>query len=153
MRILVLSDSHGHLSRVMDMYNKTRCEAVIFLGDGLKDAQDLYKISGSVPVYMVCGNCDFFAGGTPDTQLLELEGRRVLITHGHRQNVKSGLLELKSQALRSHADIVLFGHTHQSLLTEQDGLLLANPGAASCGKYAVLTLNGKIEIEFGDMYD
>ena len=102
---------------------------------------------------MVCGNCDFFAGGTPDTQLLELEGRRVLITHGHRQNVKSGLLELKSQALRSHADIVLFGHTHQSLLTEQDGLLLANPGAASCGKYAVLTLNGKIEIEFGDMYD
>ena len=153
MRILVLSDSHGHLSRVMEIYNKTRCEAVIFLGDGLKDAQDLYKISGSVPVYMVCGNCDFFAGGTPDTQLLELEGRRVLITHGHRQNVKSGLLGLKSQALRSHADIVLFGHTHQSLLTEQDGLLLANPGAASCGKYAVLTLNGKIEIEFGDMYD
>ena len=153
MKILVFSDSHGHLSRVMEFYNKTRCQAVIFLGDGLRDAQNLYSVSGSVPVYMVCGNCDFFAGGTPDMQLLELEGRRVLITHGHRQNVKSGLLELKSAALRSHADIALFGHTHQSVLTEQDGLLLANPGAASCGKYAVLTLSDKIEFEFGDIYD
>lgn len=90
MRILVLSDSHGHLSRVMEIYNKTRCEAVIFLGDGLKDAQDLYKISGSVPVYMVCGNCDFFAGGTPDTQLLELEGDACLLRTVIAKTSKAG---------------------------------------------------------------
>ena len=47
MKILVFSDSHGHLSRVMEIYNKTRCQAVIFLGDGLRDAQGLYSVSGS----------------------------------------------------------------------------------------------------------
>lgn len=151
MKILVISDSHGAFEKILEIFRKTRYDAVIFLGDGLRDAQDLYRVSGAAPVYTVCGNCDFFAQSVPDMQLLELDGRRVLITHGHRQSVKSGLWALEDTARRMGADIALFGHTHKKFFGERDGLILANPGSVSNGQYAVLTTGKKTDLEFKEI--
>ena len=153
MKILVFSDSHGSYGKMSEIFRNIRCDAVIFLGDGLSDAERLYKTSGAVPVYRVCGNCDFMPLGVPDMQLLELDGARVLITHGHRQGVKSGTDALEAQARRMNSDVALFGHTHRQFYEKRGGLILANPGSVAAGKYAVLTTGKEIHFEFGEMYD
>lgn len=151
MKILVISDSHGDFEKVVRIFRDGRYGAVIFLGDGLHDAQELYKISGAVPVYAVCGNCDFFSSGVPDMRLLELAGKRVLITHGHRQDVKNGTALLEAAADRMDADIALFGHTHVQYLSERDGRIFANPGSVRSGRYAVMTIEKETEIEFREI--
>ena len=47
--------------------------------------------------------------------MLNLEGHRILLTHGHRYGVKNGLGGLLNRAAQEGADIVLFGHTHQPM--------------------------------------
>ena len=153
MKILVFSDSHGAYGKMSEVFNNTPCEAVIFLGDGLNDADRLYERSGSVPVYRVCGNCDFLALSTPDMRILEFEGKRVLITHGNRQNVKNSTAQLCRLALDNGAHIALFGHTHSQFFENTGSLILANPGSIAGGKYGILTIGEKIAFKFGDIYD
>ena len=82
----------------------------------------------------VHGNCDGpFSGGLRDEEILDLEGHRILLCHGHRYGVKGGLGHLIASAKRQGADIALFGHTHErheEYLPEY-GLWLFNPGALS----------------------
>ena len=124
------------------------------LGDGLREADRLYDISGPVPVYRVKGNCDMYAPDAFDEQLLILAGKRVFITHGHRYGVKNGYALLSNAAALKNADIALCGHTHTQFYQKQDGVILANPGALVNGRYGVLRIeNGEIAFKFGDMYD
>ncbi|MBQ8605286.1 MAG: metallophosphoesterase [Clostridia bacterium] len=153
MRVLVISDSHGNFGRMYDLFKKEDCRAVIFLGDGIREAERLYDMSGAVPVYRVRGNCDMGAFNTPDEQLIELAGKRIFITHGHNYFVKSGLFRLRARAMELSADIALFGHTHSQFYEKQDGIILANPGALTFGKYAVMTIDGSISIKHGDIYE
>lgn len=153
MKWLVFSDSHGAAGAMTDVFDKIRCDGVLFLGDGCRDADMLYEHSGSVPVYRVRGNCDIFCCDAPDSQLLELEGVRVYITHGHLQHVKSGTGFLENIARQQGADLALYGHTHTRAYVNAGGLVLANPGSAAAGSYAVLDTSNGINIKFGDIYE
>jgi len=91
----------------------------------------------------VPGNCD--PGCTePRTKVTEIAGRKVLLTHGDGYGVKNGLANLIKKARSEEAEIVLFGHTHQAMVRQTDGLLLINPGTlehrASCRSYAILEI-------------
>lgn len=118
MDILVLSDSHGHPERIRDAVQKQikKPDAVIFLGDGLKDIDECLL---GVPVYSVCGNCDsysfFIPNNEPEERIIELGGKRIMMTHGHRYSVKSGLGRIIAVAAEREVDILLFGHTHEKL--------------------------------------
>ena len=61
MRILVLSDSHGMPSRILDAVEAhPEAEALIFLGDGERDLDTVESYYHSLPnVIKVAGNCDF----------------------------------------------------------------------------------------------
>jgi predicted phosphodiesterase len=61
-------------------------DALIHLGDGYHDLADLGV--PLPPVYQVAGNCDLFRSDTRMT--VTLAGARLLLTHGHYQNVKQG---------------------------------------------------------------
>lgn len=63
--------------------------------------------------------------------MVELEGVKILLCHGHRYHVKSTLLPLYLAARENGVRLALFGHTHTALLEEKDGITLLNPG--SCG--------------------
>jgi len=115
MNILVVSDSHGRTSKIIEAFEAQikKPDAVIFLGDGLRDLS--YCNFGDIPIYAVSGNCDFFGfieNNYPDEIVTCIGGKRFLITHGHKYNVKSGLGALISSAVKLDVDIVLFGHTH-----------------------------------------
>ena len=152
MKVLVLSDSHGNETRMVNLFREGGYLAVIFLGDVVRDIEHLSMISGHVPVYRVKGNCDMFEFA-PDEQIIEIEGKRIFITHGHNYHVKSGYGALINAALAHDVDVALCGHTHVQHYELVDKLIVANPGAISAGYYGVLTVDKNIDFELRNIYD
>ena len=129
MRILVVSDVHGNsraLCRAIE--NQPTAGTVLFLGDGLRQAEDAADRYPDRTFYMVPGNCDLAASG-PFTRQETFGGKRFLFTHGHKYDVKYGLYKLDLAAREAGADIALFGHTHVPYSDYTEGLYLFNPGS------------------------
>lgn len=119
MELLVLSDSHGRISRISEAYERQikKPDAVVFLGDGIKDVS--YCDFRESALFCVVGNCDMFTSigrvSAENEIVMTLGGKRIMMTHGDAYGVKSTLARLIMAAVRNRADIVLFGHTHTPL--------------------------------------
>lgn len=157
-KLLVFSDSHGsfyEMKRVVSAHPD--CERVLFLGDGLSDAEGL-MLGGDIPSLLgVMGNCDSFTSPygllRRAEETLTVEGYRLLLLHGHTAGAKSGRGGLVAEGRRHGADIVLFGHTHvpeEIYIGEEEGgpMWLFNPGSIARPQdgnktYGVITLSEK----------
>ena len=91
MKLLVLSDSHGNVDNMARAVELTQPRHILHLGDCLRDAQALHERFPDLPMDTVPGNCDWGSFDQPE-RLLEFEGVRVLMMHGHTRNVKSSPL-------------------------------------------------------------
>ena len=62
-KLLVLSDSHGARDAIKRILNKEQnnVDAVIFLGDGLRDLELALTLCPKLRAYSVAGNCDYGA--------------------------------------------------------------------------------------------
>ena len=140
MRILVLSDSHGMPSRILDAVEAhPEAEALIFLGDGERDLDTVESYYHSLPnVIKVAGNCDF-SSSLPLLRVVTL-GKKIYCTHGHAEHVKYGTDELLLRARQEGADIVLYGHTHTGVTCYDDGLYIMNPGSIRDGHYGMIDI-------------
>lgn len=128
MKILILSDSHGNLQNMCSAVERERPDRVFHLGDMISDAQRLSCTYPNLQIDAVVGNCDGWIKGD-GTLLVEVEGIRFLLTHGHRYQVKSTLNHVVQAGKEACADVVCFGHTHQALCDEwPDRMLVVNPG-------------------------
>ena len=133
MRILVVSDVHGRLDRLREaILRQPTAGTVIFLGDGLRQAEQAAEEFPDRTFYMVPGNCDFGSELIPIRQET-LGGKRFYFTHGHRHDVKYTLYRLDLAARAAQADVALFGHTHTPYEEYADGLYLLNPGSLGYG--------------------
>lgn len=146
-RYLVLSDSHratGVLEQIlMAAEADGRPDGVIHLGDGYDDLRSFER--HLPPVIRVPGNCDRTPWNITQDQLIltaEVNGVRILATHGHTLGVRQGTDVLKSRALAEKCRAALYGHTHIPCLKEEDGVLILNPGAAMDHHYAYLFIDG-----------
>lgn len=144
----VMGDSHGDVISIRRVVERAgNVDLWLHTGDFFQDSQILASYSG-VPVVAVAGNCDGRIAAKPD-EFLQLGGVAVWLTHGHRFGVKQGLEELVDWAMRYEADIVVFGHTHQTLSEQRGSLLLFNPGSVSmprrgkAGTYGIIELNAQ----------
>lgn len=130
MLIAVVSDTHRN-RYALDQTLKTiePADILIHLGDNVQDAEYLKgKFRGSV--INVRGNCDIL--DNVKSEIVEvIEGKKIFITHGHNYDVKYTILNLKYKALEIGADIVLFGHSHVSMIEYVEGIWFINPGSAS----------------------
>ena len=128
MRIAVFSDLHGGseqpLQSALDEY-----DYVIFLGDGLLQIRH-FEYEYPEKFLFVRGNCDGY-DETPLRRIIDLDGVRVMLTHGHEERVKYGLMSILGIAKKEQVNIVLFGHTHRPEVAEIDGILFVNPGSSS----------------------
>lgn len=125
---LVMADTHGHKARIaLALRRFDGVDMILHLGDNSRDAEAIRSMT-KIPVYAVRGNCDI-ASAEEAERLLTLEGVRVLMTHGHRHNVKSSLLNLGLYAQQQEVNIALFGHTHISTEEFYGSVLLYNPGS------------------------
>lgn len=143
-RILVLSDSHRYAFAVsMAIKNQPNADIVVFLGDG-EDDFDAYRSQiRTKRVYSVAGNNDFYSA-LPTSQIIEADGIRIYITHGHKENVKYGNEMLLEKAKMYNCSLVLYGHTHVQKYEYIDGVHLFCPGALKYEEYGVadITDNG-----------
>ena len=136
-RLGVLSDTHGDVFSIREAAQVMgEIDALAFLGDCVTDIGFIAQVF-RVPMYSVRGNCDFFASEPVET-VIELEGKRLLLTHGHNYNVKLTYQLLMYRALELRCDAALFGHTHQAYASYDGGVLMFNPGSvaahrATCG--------------------
>ncbi len=127
---------------------RERPDRVFFLGDNLRDGQALSGRYPHIPMDVLRGNCDWEPG--PDELLVEVEGVRFLLVHGHLQRAKSGLDGLLAAGRQAGADMVCFGHTHRGLnLPAGDGPWLFNPGTA--GGVRARPGYGVVEVEAGKL--
>jgi putative phosphoesterase len=147
MKFLILSDTHGNYPlAIKALETAGRVDRIFHLGDCIDDARLMEELTGH-RIIMVPGNCDLSAPESPEI-LTVLAGTTFFVTHGDRYNVKSGLSRLHQKACRENAQIVLYGHTHQSHIGEIDGILYVNPGCLrfnwSHSSYALLAIDSGI---------
>ena len=150
MKCLILSDSHGDslsIRRILNMHSDA--EVVFFLGDGLLDLEPFVNNS-KIAILAVRGNCDrdFVLGNmvVKKTDSINIEGHRIVFTHGDLYGVKYGLDGAIRLAEETFSDIVLFGHTHEPLekyiSRDEGGIYLFNPGSVGGYKpsYGVMNI-------------
>lgn len=130
MKLLVFSDSHGSIGNMYDAATAFMPDAVVHLGDCVRDAEDLSYALPELEILRVPGNCDYAVENRQDGMLTEFGGVRMYLTHGHAFGVKMGTQRLLAQAKQLGAQLVLFGHTHRALCEQCDGIWLLNPGSA-----------------------
>lgn len=133
----MVSDTHGNT----DLLNRVISECspfdiIVHCGDGIKDI-----FRAAIPedriVLKVQGNTDSSFCYDDEILIEEILETTVMITHGHRFNVKTGLDSLTLHAKNIKAGVVIFGHTHEQFLDK--GLpLLFNPGDLSGGNYGLI---------------
>ena len=136
MRVFVVSDTHGNLRNAIALYDKVVAnnpvDCIIHCGDFYSDGVRLGEIYGRT-VYAVHGNC---AGGWDEEfKVVETPAGKILVIHGHVEDVKFSLDNALYLAKREKCGMVCFGHTHKPVIKEQDGILFVNPGTASLPKY------------------
>lgn len=145
MRVGVVSDTHGKaefLRKALEQMG--HIDLLIHAGDHYRDALNIGKETG-IKVIAVAGNCDLGSGG-PDEQVLELEGRRIMITHGHLYGVKSGLEKLAGLLWEGSYDLVVYGHSHQPEITCLPQGCLMNPGSLASPRRGSQRSYGIVEI-------
>lgn len=129
MKILLVSDSHGNTTNIIKALKKHKdIELVIHLGDVLGDIIKVKEIFKDLRYEYVPGNNDW-AKEVPLEKVLELEGKRIFITHGHHYNVKYDYQRIIMKGKAIGADAVFFGHTHTTEELFSDGMLVLNPGS------------------------
>lgn len=129
MKILILSDTHGNQSAIETVVEKEDADLCIHLGDNFRDAIYIND-SLNVEAVAVKGNCDDEEYAEED-MVLDIEGHKIFLTHGHNYNVNITLDNLYYKAKSLNCHIALYGHTHKNLKENTKDLIIMNPGSLS----------------------
>lgn len=143
MKLAIVSDTHGLLRP--QVVEQLKNADVILHGGDINKQTIVDQLRQYAPLYIVRGNNDKeWAEAIPHHLTFTLEGVNFFMVH-NRKEIPEDL---------SGVDVVVFGHSHQALLEEKDGILWLNPG--SCGprrfhqEISMMTAeitDGKIQVE------
>ncbi|WLV23719.1 metallophosphoesterase [Aciduricibacillus chroicocephali] len=149
-KVLVVSDSHGLEEELKEIKQRHGCKYNIHCGDTELDIEEP-ALDGFIGVR---GNCDYDAR-FPLEHTLMINGKKVLIAHGHQYKVEENIMNLAYRGEEEGADIVCFGHTHVPYAEEYGNLFIINPGSirkprqSSIPTYAILDVQkDSIEAHF-----
>jgi putative phosphoesterase len=140
----LISDTHG-LLRPGVHEALTGVELILHSGD-VGGSGILDELRLIAPVKAVFGNTD-----PPDDPALAeeivvaIDGIRVHVSHGH----EVGSPTPAKLAVRYDADVVVFGHTHRSLVSRLGNQLFVNPGAAGPKRFDLTPSVGRLTITRG----
>lgn len=152
MKILVISDTHGKIDKLVSSIasRKEKYSKLIFLGDYIEDGEKIAKILG-LDYEIVAGNGDYFSSYREE-KLIEIENTKIFLTHGHKYKVNYGIDTLYYKALELGAKIVLFGHTHIPVNLVDNNILFMNPGSPTYPRTLEKNLTyGEIVIKEGNI--
>jgi len=130
--ILVISDTHGNTGAIKNLLDNYQgmVAAVVHLGDYSRDMSRFTRgAEGGEDIYhIVSGNTDPLVEAY-DERVIEVAGKKIFITHGHRYDVKTSLQRLIYKAQELQVDACLFGHTHDATTFTEQGIVFLNPGS------------------------
>lgn len=130
MKILVVSDTHNSHRNLEKVVEKEKdIDLFVHLGD-VEGGEDYIEALVDCPVHILSGNNDFFSD-LPREEEFYVAGKRIFITHGHYYYVSMNEDRLREEAKNRGADIVMYGHTHRPACSDENGLLVLNPGSIS----------------------
>jgi predicted phosphodiesterase len=132
-------------------------DLILHAGD-ITSRQVLIDLEKIAPVQAVAGNADLLGHGLPLTRVIDIEGRRIGLVHGHggwakylagKVRDRLGYREeyyLKIVAASfgrvdaaridaARIDAIVFGHTHRVFMEVRSGVLLFNPGPVAPDYY------------------
>jgi putative phosphoesterase len=147
LKLFVISDTHGKVDNALEIIDRFNdIDLIIHLGDMSKDA---IKISAHTEktVLSVRGNNEVFSCPTPEYHVLKTDHGDILLTHGHRDQVRTDLQRLLYRAEELECIAVFYGHTHIPMYSEIDGIYVLNPGSLSqpqnsqSGSYAIVDIS------------
>ena len=185
MKLMIASDIHGcapACKKLLDTFTASGADRLILLGDLLyhgprNDLPEGYDPKAVISMlseyadrlFCVRGNCDTEVDQMvlpfpilAETALLFVDGKTWFACHGHRSGANPTANDLPRLPAGS---VVLSGHTHIPVLeTNQDGILLLNPGSTSIpkggfpasygvyedGHFAVIGFEGERIFEYGE---
>ena len=142
MLLAVFSDSHGAAAPMVNAVERYHPDMVLFLGDGVRDAEKVRLRFPEIPFTILRGNCDRDPG-YEDRAILKLEGVGIFAAHGHEHGVKYGMDKFATSVLCSGSVLGLYGHTHRPLWQASQGIQLLNPGSIGSRQnptFALVTL-------------
>lgn len=133
MRIGVISDTHlrsggrGLPAKLLE--GLEGADLILHAGDWMT-LDILYELEAVAPVEGVAGNNDGFdiIDRFGFSKILELNGFRIGLTHGHqgyKQTPLNALDAFKDEAV----DTIVFGHSHIPFNKDMNGIRLFNPGS------------------------
>lgn len=125
MKLLITSDVHGDI-HALNQVIQAHPDITHHLnaGDMCLDPKTYEKYH----IITVKGNNDYGVD-LPYMRVLDIEGVKILLTHGHIEHVKFGLERLKLKAKLNEVNLCVFGHTHQRFMMVDEHILFVNPGA------------------------
>lgn len=132
MLYLIVSDTHGQHMMFREVLELTGpIQGLIHLGDSEITEESLQLMVGEkTKIYLVRGNRDH-EGKLPLDQLIEIAGKKLFLTHGHRYKVDGGTKLLEARAKSLGAEVAMYGHTHRPDERIVEGLKIINPGSLS----------------------
>lgn len=154
MQIIIMSDNHRDEEIVRDVLRQNpQAERYYLLGDSEMRKHVLVNLG----VISVKGNYPF-EPKLPKELILTIEGVRVLMVHGHKQHVKTGIERIKQYAYDKDSQLVFFGHTHKYRIYDAGEMILVNPGSLTLPRghhektYAKATINkNHVRVEIIDV--
>ena len=130
----LISDTHGLLRP--EVFDAFKDVSRIFHAGDVGSPDVLAELATIAPVQAVWGNTD--APGRSDlVERIEetIGGLRIVVTHGHELGSPK-----PPQLVQRYpkADIIVYGHTHQQLVTQAARRTVVNPGAAGPQRFKLL---------------
>ncbi|MDW7675982.1 MAG: metallophosphoesterase [Bacillota bacterium] len=127
-RIGVISDTHNCYEAAYEVLKRApELNLLCHAGDMYHDGVKLGQLLG-VEAKAVKGNCDYYTEG-PEELVFEIGKKKILLTHGDQYRIKEGIDRIIYRAQELEAHIVIFGHTHQAVLFNEQGINFINPGS------------------------
>ena len=151
MRIGIVSDTHDRVLAALHA-ELTGVDEILHAGD-IASAEALAEIETIAPVIAVAGNMDdsALAQRLPAETILERDGVRIALIHGHRAG-RASVDDLAERYGDRGVDLVVWGHIHEPVSEERGGVRYFNPGtaggigsAATCG--ILTTDHGRFTVE------
>jgi putative phosphoesterase len=132
---------------VLPAFDKAGVSRILHAGD-ISVPRVLQQLEELAPVLAVRGNRDWFGfSDLPMQRVIEIDGKRIGLIHGHgswgiylRDKARFLLRGPRSFeffmqraiGLIRDVDVLVFGHNHEPMIKEKDGVLVVNPGSACC---------------------
>lgn len=128
-KIMVCSDTHTDIHAIVDEINRSEgIDLILHLGDHWQDGRRIGLLTNR-RVISVRGNNDSFHPDIPNKRILDLEGHKLFLIHGHQFSMANTIDEITKNAKENGCNIALFGHSHVFETGGMNDILYLNPGA------------------------